>query len=228
MILPRHSRLPIILGTALLVAAAPLRAIDLDGLVKNSPFGASAGKTAEEGKPGTLEFRGMYADRGVMYYSIYNSTTKQSVWVRQGETGEGPVPFVVKGYDADNESVVLETGGQPVKVALHTSTVTNFTGASAAALPPPAAGTAVTAAPAGGGFAFNNGQAPTPEQIQAFRDEMRRRFGRGGPGGPGGDANAAATDGTDNRALRRERNTDATGASGNANAAGTTRTKKSK
>lgn len=204
MIFPRSNRVQTALGLSLLMAAGSLQAIDLEGLVKNSPFGGTA-KSAEESKPGSLEFRGMYAERGVTYYSIYNATTKQSVWVKEGETADGPVPFVVKGYDADSEAVLLENGGQPVKVMLHTATVTNYTGAATAlAAAPVAANTTVTGATPAGGFAFNNGQAPTPEQIQAFREEMRRRFNRnGGEGAPGGAE-------SETRASRRERDAGAT------------------
>ena len=223
MILPRHSRLLPVLGTLLIFAAAPLGAIDLDGLVKNSPFGASTSKAAEDAKPGTLEFRGMFADHGVTYYSIYNATTKQSTWVKQGEAADGPVPFVVKGYDADNETLLLENGGQPVKVALHAATVSNFTGAAAIASLPPQGSAAPAVGATTGGFAFNNGQPPSPEQIQAFRDEMRKRFGRGGPGG-GGDANGGAVtgDGSDNRALRRDRGNDSGGNAATTNTNGNT------
>jgi hypothetical protein len=41
-------------------------------------------------------------------------------------------------------------------------------------------------APQFGGGGFSNGQPPSPEQIQAFREEMRKRWGERGQGGPGG------------------------------------------
>jgi len=170
----------LIAGVTFLTAATTLQAIDLDGLVKNSPFGESKGSAVANAKPGTLEFRGMYADNGVTYFSIYNSVTKQSNWVPQGEAQGGSIPFSVKSYDPDNESVVIDNGGQAVSLQLHQATVVPYSGASAAV---------AAAAPAGGAAAagaLNNGQPPSAEQIQAFRDEMRRRFGDRGPGGPGG------------------------------------------
>lgn len=173
----RQTILSLLAGLTFLSTANTLHAIDLEGLVKNSPFGESKGGAVANAKPGTLEFRGMYADNGVTYFSIYNSVTKQSNWVPQGEAQGGSIPFSVKSYDPDNESVVIDNGGQAVSLQLHQATVVPYSGASAAV---------AAAAPAGGAAAagaLNNGQPPTAEQIQAFRDEMRRRFGDRGPGG---------------------------------------------
>ena len=176
----RQTILSLLAGLTFLSTANALHAIDLEGLVKNSPFGESKGGAVANAKPGTLEFRGMYADNGVTYFSIYNSVTKQSNWVPQGEAQGGSIPFSVKSYDPDNESVVIDNGGQAVSLQLHQATVVPYSGAPAAV---------AAAAPAGGAAvagALNNGQPPTAEQIQAFRDEMRRRFGDRGPGGDAG------------------------------------------
>ena len=181
----RQTILSLLAGLTFLSTANTLHAIDLEGLVKNSPFGESKGGAVANAKPGTLEFRGMYADNGVTYFSIYNSVTKQSNWVPQGEAQGGSIPFSIKSFDPDNESVVIDNGGQDISLQLHQATVVPYTGAQA----PVAA-----AAPAGGASvpgALNNGQPPSAEQIQAFRDEMRRRFGDRGPGGPGGEVVAA-------------------------------------
>jgi hypothetical protein len=55
-----------------------------------------------------------------------------------------------------------------------------------APIPVAAAPIAGAVAPQFGGGGFSNGQQPSPEQIQAFRDEMRKRWGERGQGGPGG------------------------------------------
>jgi len=181
----RQTILSLLAGLTFLSTANTLHAIDLDGLVKNSPFGESKGSAVANTKPGTLEFRGMYADNGVTYFSIYNSVTKQSNWVPQGEAQGGSIPFSIKSFDPDNESVVIDNGGQDISLQLHQATVVPYSGAQAAV---------AAAAPAGGASvpgALNNGQPPSAEQIQAFRDEMRRRFGDRGPGGPGGEVVAA-------------------------------------
>jgi uncharacterized membrane protein YgcG len=173
----------ILAGVTLLGGALPGIAMDFDGLVKNSPFGQSSGGFNGMGntKPGILEFRGMYVEGGVTYYSVYNNQTKQSSWVAPGKAPSGPVAVTVKEYDPVNEVLVIENAGQPVKLPLRQVTVgkvdapqpvnMNFTPA------------APQAAPAT--------QNISDEKLQAFRDEMRKRFAdrQNGNSGNGGDTN---------------------------------------
>ena len=184
------ARLSLLTATALLGAGVAAHAVELDGLVKNSPFGQAAEHTAiGEAKPGTLEFRGLYVDKGVTYFSVYNSITKQSAWIAEGEVPTN-LPVTVVGFDAAAETLIIENAGQPVKLPLRTPVIAATPAAPVAApapVPVATAQTVVAGAPAiGGGFA--NGQQPTPEQIQAFRDEMRKRWGErqqgGGEGAP--------------------------------------------
>lgn len=197
-------------AATLLALPALLSAVDLDSLVKNSPFGEAKSTTLAE-KPSNLEFRGMYVDQGVTYFSIYNSVTKLSSWVVQGEAPQGLVPVAVKSYDAEGESIIIENAGQPIKLSLKQAVI----GAVRAAEPLPA-GNIVAANPmgqsqvqgsTGRGFG-NGGQAPTPEQIQAFRDQMKARFnggqnGGGGGGGEGG-TTTAPTEGGPSKDNRRD------------------------
>jgi len=177
---------PHLLATALLLgatAAAP--AVDLDGLVKNSPFGQAAERTViGEAKPGTLEFRGLYVDKGVTYFSVYNSITKQSAWIAEGEVPAN-LPVTIVGFDAAAETLIVENAGQPVKLPLRTPVI-SATPATPVAAPAPApvapVAPQVVTGPAIGGAM---GQPPTPEQIQAFRDEMRKRWGERQGGGEG-------------------------------------------
>ena len=178
--------------TAALLGLGTASAVDLEGLVKNSPFGGTGAPAGPGVAPSTLEFRGMYAEGGVNYYSIYNTQTKQSSWVAEGEAPSTNVPVVVKGFDAANETLVVDNGGQSQQMALHQAVVIAYKGPSAAqlaavsnAVPPQGA---VAGAPGAGGAANL-----TPEQIEAFRNQMRERFGkgRGGPDGGNADANAS-------------------------------------
>jgi hypothetical protein len=74
------ARLSLLSVAALLGVGGAAHALELDGLVKNSPFGQAAERTViGEAKPGTLEFRGLYVDKGVTYFSVYNSITKLSL-----------------------------------------------------------------------------------------------------------------------------------------------------
>ncbi len=194
---PAHTALrQLLIVAGLAVTPALAGAVDLDGLVKNSPFGEGKGTTLAE-KPSNLEFRGMYVDQGVTYFSIYNTTTKLSAWVAQGEAPQGLVPVSVKSYDADSESIVLENAGQPVKLSLKQAVI-----GTTPAAPVPQVGLTTDAQPQGGfggGFGrggFNNGQAPTPEQIAAFREQMKQRgFDRGNNNNAGGEAGAAPAEG---------------------------------
>ena len=187
-------RLSCSLLTVVLLGLGTASAIDLEGLVKNSPFGGTGVPAGPGVAPSTLEFRGMYAEGGVNYYSIYNTLTKQSSWVAEGEAPSTNVPVVVKGFDVANETLVIDNGGQPQQMALHQAVVIAYKGPSpsqfvaieaaaraasaAVAQPSSAAG-----APGGGG----PGNL-TPEQVEAFRQSMKDKFskGRGPDGGQGG------------------------------------------
>jgi hypothetical protein len=174
-------------------------AVDLDALVKHSPFGEGKSATVTE-KPSNLEFRGMYVDHGVTYFSIYNTTTKLSSWVAQGEAPAGLVPVSVKSYDADTDSIILENAGQPVKLSLRQAVI-GVAPAVGAPMPQVAAVATNFQAPATeGGFSrggFNGGQPPTPEQIAAFREQMKSRgMERQGGGGSNAEGGAVPTEGS--------------------------------
>ena len=167
---------------AAILGALPAIALDLEGLAKNSPFGGTGAATGPGAAPSTLEFRGMYAEGGVNYYSIYNTQTKQSSWVAEGEAPSTNVPVVIKGFDAANETLNVDNGGQPQQMALHQAVVVNYRGPSPAQLAAVSAAaapsTSVGGAPTGG-----MPQNLTPEQVEAFRQQMRDRFSKSGPGG---------------------------------------------
>lgn len=179
------ARLSLLSVAALLGVGGAARAVELDGLVKNSPFGQAAERTViGEAKPGTLEFRGLYVDKGVTYFSVYNSITKQSAWIAEGEVPAN-LPVTIVGFDAAAETLIVENAGQPVKLPLRTPVISATPAAPVAAPAPapvaPVAPQVVTGPAIGGAM----GQPPTPEQIQAFRDEMRKRWGERQGGGEG-------------------------------------------
>ena len=178
-------RLSCSLLTVALLGLGTASAVDLEGLVKNSPFGGTSAPVGPGVAPSTLEFRGMYADGGVSYYSIYNTLTKQSSWVAEGEAPSTNVPVVVKGFDAANETLVIDNGGQPQQMALHQAVVIAYKGPSAAQL----AAVSNVIAPQGAVAGVPGAGGPgnlTPEQIEAFRQSMKDKFskGRGPVGGP--------------------------------------------
>ncbi len=166
---------------AAILGTLPAIALDLEGLTKNSPFGGTGAATGPGAAPSILEFRGMYAEGGVRYYSIYNTQTKQSSWVAEGEAPSTNVPVVIKGFDAVNETLNVDNGGQPQQMALHQAVVVAYKGPSAAQL----AAVSAAAAPSTtvGGAPGGAPQNLTPEQVEAFRQQMRERFSKRGPDG---------------------------------------------
>jgi hypothetical protein len=200
--------------TAAMIGLGTASAVDLEGLVKNSPFGGTGAPVGPGVAPSTLEFRGMYAEGGVNYYSIYNTQTKQSSWVAEGEAPSTNVPVVVKGFDAANESLVIDNGGQPQQMALHQAVVIAYRGPSAAqlaavsnAVPPQGV---VAGAPGAGGTANL-----TPEQVEAFRQSMRDKFSKG-----------RGQDGAANDGSQRQRGGDPSAVSNKGAAPTTTKTPK--
>ena len=182
-------RLSSSLLTVALLGLGTASAIDLEGLVKNSPFGGTGVAAGPGVAPSTLEFRGMYAEGGVNYFSIYNTQTKQSSWVAEGEAPSTNVPVVVKGFDAANETLVIDNGGQPQQMALHQAVVIAYRGPSAAQL---AAVSNAVAPSSSGGVPTAGGTANlTPAQVEAFRQSMRDKFNKGR--GPDGSNNGTTT-----------------------------------
>jgi len=192
-----HPRLSCSLLAAALLGLGTASAVDLEGLVKNSPFGGTGVVAGPGVAPSTLEFRGMYAEGGVSYYSIYNTLTKQSSWVAEGEAPSTNVPVVVKGFDIANETLVIDNGGQPQQMALHQAVVIAYRGPSAAQLAAVSNAVAPQGAVAGGtGVPGAGGPGNlTPEQVEAFRQSMREKFSKGGPpGSNGGDPRQRGND----------------------------------
>ena len=169
---------------AAIMGGLPAFALDLEGLAKNSPFGGTGAATGPGAAPSTLEFRGMYREEGINYYSIYNTLTKQSSWVAEGEAASTNVPVVVKGFDAVNETLTVDNGGQPQQMALHQAVVVTYKGPSPAQLAAVSAAVAAPSTTIGGGSNAGMPQNLTPEQVEAFRQQMRDRFSKGrGPDG---------------------------------------------
>jgi hypothetical protein len=198
-------RLTCSLLTAAIIGLGTASAVDLEGLVKNSPFGGTGVVAGPGVAPSTLEFRGMYAEGGVNYFSIYNTLTKQSSWVAEGEAPSTNVPVVVKGFDVANETLVIDNGGQPQQMALHQAVVIAYRGPSAAQLAAVSNAVAQPSAAAGVPGAGGPGNL-TPEQIEAFRQSMKDKFSKGrGPdngnnGGPNGSNTSGKTPKTPNAA----------------------------
>lgn len=165
----------------LLAASAGAAGIDLDSLAANPPFGAAAAPkaTAPAAPAANLELRGMYQDGGKTYFSVYNTTTKQSRWVGKEEAAADPAQPTFKAYDPQTGALTLEVGGQAVQVAMKAGSLAKYEP------PPPPKAEPVADGPRGGPPLPEPGpdgkvQTPwgsfTPEQIAAYRAERERRW----------------------------------------------------
>ena len=164
----------LLLGFALIVPCGRAE-VDLQGLVNHSPFGE--GKTGAGGeRVGSLEFRGYYVDNGITYCSIYNPSSKSSVWVAEGETSTSPFAVSVKNFDSEKNTVTLESAGQSMRIALHEPVILKMELPAVPTTPPAGnnpGNSQPTTAVVGSG---NAGQAPTTEQTQNFKDALRQRW----------------------------------------------------
>ena len=166
----------ILILIGVLICPTPARAdVDLQNLVTRSPFGE--GKTGAGGeRVGSLEFRGYYVDNGITYFSIYNPSSKSSVWVAEGETTTTPFAVSVKNFDLEKNAVTLESNGQSMRLALHEPVILKMELPAIPATPPannngatPTAATAVMGN-------TNAGQTSATEQAQNFKDTIRQRW----------------------------------------------------
>lgn len=157
-------------------AKAPAKLADLDALVTNPPFGSGAPAAPTPAVTATnLELRGMYREGARTFFSLYDTKTKQSRWVAEGEASEDPALPVFKAYDAETGTLTVEVNGKPAQVAMKSASVAKYE--------PPKAPKAETAR---GGPALpepgpdGKVQTPwgnfTPEQIAAYRAERERRW----------------------------------------------------
>jgi hypothetical protein len=171
-----HSTLAILVFSCVTLCPLAARAdVDLQGLVTRSPFGE--GKTGAGGeRVGSLEFRGYYVDNGITYFSIYNPSSKSSVWVAQGEASTSPFAVSVKNFDPEKNAVTLESNGQSMRLALHESVIVKMELPAIPATPPAGNNNANPQAATGVVGSGNAGQAPTTEQAQNFKDSMRQRW----------------------------------------------------
>jgi len=158
------------------VTAPTTRAdVDLQGLVTRSPFGEP--KTGAGGeRVGSLEFRGYYVDNGITYFSIYNPSSKSSVWVAQGETSTSPFAVSVKNFDPEKNTVALESNGQSMLITLHDPIILK-TELPATPVATPANNNIASQTTATAVMSnTTGGQTNTAEQTQNFKDSMRQRW----------------------------------------------------
>ncbi len=159
------------LGAVAVFATEPVEAakLSLDSLVKNSPFGSATSPVAPGMESGALEFRGVIVDNGEELFSFFETSNRQSQWVKLNEAG---APYAVQSYDRDNQSVKVLYRGQPLTLTLKRAQVI------VQAPPPPMAVPAPGGAPGPSPTAVVNPSAPSADEaarLAQVAEEIRRR-----------------------------------------------------
>jgi hypothetical protein len=150
---------PLLVAGALLHAEPP----NLDSLAANSPFAAPGvrGK-AEASTP--LEFRGVIYEGATAYFSIFEASTRQSLWVELNEPG---LNYTLRSYDSANARLQVDYQGRSLTLGLVQAPKSARAGLPVVATPPPGTSGAVNPAIAP--------PAPNPQLPAQIAEEIRRR-----------------------------------------------------
>jgi hypothetical protein len=162
---------------------APAATDPLESLVKDSPFLPAASGGAVAGQNGPLELRGVIMERGSYSFSVYDLNSKESYWVGLNETG---FPFMVRSYDASNDTVSVEQQGRVLSLTLAAARTMAASPAMASQPTPGAPGVSGGPMPqptAASGNGPNQQFGPVPssvtpdeaQRLQRIADEIRRR-----------------------------------------------------
>ncbi|MDR1789243.1 MAG: hypothetical protein LBR12_02630 [Opitutaceae bacterium] len=145
----------------------------LDQLREDTPFlprdQAGAGAAAEDA---VLEFRGMMTTPAGTYFGLFDKTSREVAWVRQGETGGN---FTVSHYDAENDTIAVEHGGRKTNLTLATAVIAVAKPTAPATRPAAGAGQVLNGGllRQGQAAAGQRGGGTDAARLQAIADEMR-------------------------------------------------------
>ena len=166
---PRFLRLICWFSATMLIGSAGARA----QLAANSPFLPSgtgtSGSAVTEGAP--IELRGVMETRAGMSFCIFDPSRKVSAWVKLNEKDHD---FVVKAYDANNETVPVDHGGRALTLALRAVKVASSGQASAPA-PLPSPGMPLVPNAITQSVVANPTSADEQRRLEAVAAEVRRR-----------------------------------------------------
>lgn len=158
----------------------------LDALVRDSPFLPVAGtaRGAASGASGSLEFRSVVFERGEFAFSIYDQASRESKWVRLGQTD---LPFVARSYDQEQDLLTVEYQGRITALKLQPARMAGQASSGSGTAPPPLPSAQESAGPAQPRPANSTSTGPpsaspppavNPEEsqrLQEMADEIRRR-----------------------------------------------------
>lgn len=155
-----------LLPVMLVALAAPLAAqpAPLDQLLKNSPFGAPRPGSPGETTGQAWEFRGLVEENGVLWFSLYETSSRRSAWRRLQQPDE---QLVVRQYDANGNTLTIEFQSRTLVLPLRSAPRTE--GSPVAPQLPPGAQPAVAA------NATPAAPADNAQRLQQIAEEIRRR-----------------------------------------------------
>ncbi len=154
--------------SALLVPTMQASPVNLDGLVSSPPFnGPTAAAPIAASNDAALEFRGVLVERGELLFSLYDSSSRSSLWVGMNEPGN---PYVVRSYDSNAASVAVQFQGRTLTLLLKQAKVVAM--AQAAPQPPAVATQSPANTPPN---ATPQASATEATRLAAVADEIRRR-----------------------------------------------------
>ena len=171
-VLSPRSRIALCLAIgSLLSPAAGIAANQLDSLLNSSLFGtpAKAGQAADTGNQ-AFEFRGVSTVNGQQLFSIYDTSTKHSLWLGLNDSSS---EVVVKNYDADAGTISLEKSGQVLSLTVKSGP------RIAQNIPPPMQPgmqqPGVPGMPGQQGQPNGMAKGPEAQRMQQIAEEIRRR-----------------------------------------------------
>ena len=131
------------------------------------PAQAAATTAVTEGA--ALELRGVMDTGSGMLFGIFDPAKKVSVWSKLNEKDHD---FVVKSYDAANETVTVQHGGRTLNLAMRASKVASSGQATA---PPPMSAPAAMPSAVTQSVVLNPTPADEQRRLEAVAAEVRRR-----------------------------------------------------
>lgn len=163
-------------AAALSVGLPYAHAANFQSLIERSPFAPPGQINLGSDAPveqGVLEFRGVVTDSDGVHYSVFDTTANKGHWLTANTTDK---PFKVRSYDAATNTLEIEQGGKPVKLALKRAVIQ--AGQAVSAMIPTPAPTPANLGQ-GGNRPNNNAAANNPEatarRLEAVAAEVRRR-----------------------------------------------------
>ncbi len=143
---------------------------DLDGLLSDSPFGmpASATTASANSPAAPLEFRSVMVEGDTVYFSVFEASSKTSLWVRLDEPGNA---FKVKTYDSKQETVTVDYAGRSLILPLTRAKAV----ATAAQTGSPQYVAAAAPDASGSGTDYVAYRPPPDPAVLALVEAMRRR-----------------------------------------------------